>query len=235
MALRPIFIPVFSGTSLVDTIMTEFEWVPGLSRSQKIKNVKNLHEEFSKKNDFPLEKILEVSSKSINPMGNDLSAFNLYIFNESLKRNISVESAYQGSKVFENGGPFIDIYKKTSVDSKKDDRLKKSGNIIKFIYEKTEWDIFPENAFYNYLYISALVCNESYYSSLKDYLAFTDIEFNPNKSINCQAYAVALYLSLKNRGILREAMKDKDSFLKITGEYDVVTSKINTIEQSSLF
>lgn len=235
MALRPVFIPKYSGNALVDTDMTDFEWVPGLSKTQKIKNVINLHEAFSKKNKFPLEKILEVSSKSVNPMGNELSAFNLYIFNESLNRKISVESAYQGSKVFENGGPFVEIYEKTSIDSKRDDRLKKSGKIIKFIYNNIEWDIQPENAFYNYLYISALVCNEYYYQSLTDYQAFTDIEFNPKKSINCQAYAIAMYLSMKNRGILDKAMKNRDSFLNITGKYDVINSKINTTEQSSLF
>lgn len=235
MALRPVFIPKYSGNSLVDTEMTEFEWVPGLSKTQKMKNVINLHEEFSKKSTFPLEKILEVSSKSASPMGNELSAFNLYIFNESLNRKISVESAYQGSKVFENGGPFFDLYEKPSIDSKRDDRLKKSGKIIKFIYNNIEWDIQPENAFYNYLYISALVCNEDYYQSLTDYQAFTDIEFNPKKSINCQAYAIAMYLSMKNRGILDKAMKNKDSFLKMTAKYDAINSKTNTIEQPSLF
>ena len=46
-----------------------------------------------------------------------------------------------------------------------------------------------------------------------DYQAFTDIEFNPKKSINCQAYSVALYVSLRQRGLLEETIKNKDSFL----------------------
>ena len=34
------------------------------------------------------------------------------------------------------------------------------------------------------------------------YQAFTDIEFNPEKSLNCQAYSAALYLSMIKNNIL---------------------------------
>jgi hypothetical protein len=34
------------------------------------------------------------------------------------------------------------------------------------------------------------------------YQAFTDIEFNPEKSLNCQAYSAALYLSMVKNNIL---------------------------------
>ena len=36
--------------------------------------------------------------------------------------------------------------------------------------------------------------------------AFTDIEFNPNRQINCQAAAAALYVSLRQQGKLEEAL-----------------------------
>ena len=48
-----------------------------------------------------------------------------------------------------------------------------------------------------------------------EYDAFTDIAFNPQKSINCQAEAAAIYVSLKKQGLLEEALKDKENFRKI--------------------
>ena len=42
--------------------------------------------------------------------------------------------------------------------------------------------------------------------------AFTDIEFNPNKSLNCQARAAALFVAMKKLGRL-EACREFQSFL----------------------
>ena len=60
------------------------------------------------------------------------------------------------------------------------------------------------------------------------YDAFTDIEFNHNKSINCQAYSVALYQALKSRGGLIEDFTDSKiplkerqaNFLAIINDFD---------------
>lgn len=48
-----------------------------------------------------------------------------------------------------------------------------------------------------------------------DFDAFTDIEFNPQKSLNCQAEAVALFVALKKNNLLEKALKDKNSFRQI--------------------
>ena len=45
--------------------------------------------------------------------------------------------------------------------------------------------------------------------------AFTDIEFNPETSLNCQAWSCALYVALQNRGLLEDAMHDSTSFIGI--------------------
>lgn len=47
------------------------------------------------------------------------------------------------------------------------------------------------------------------------YDGFTDIEFNPEKSINCQARAAALFVSLSRRGLLELAMTSIDNYIKI--------------------
>jgi hypothetical protein len=48
-----------------------------------------------------------------------------------------------------------------------------------------------------------------------EYNAFTDIEFNPDKSINCQAEAAAIYVSLVNKNALKQALVSVDSFEKV--------------------
>ena len=47
------------------------------------------------------------------------------------------------------------------------------------------------------------------------YTAFTDIAFNPEKSLNCQARAVAIYVSLRKNGLIDKSLESKDSFLEI--------------------
>ena len=49
------------------------------------------------------------------------------------------------------------------------------------------------------------------------YEAFTDIEFNPDKSINCQARAAALYVSLRREGVLEKALSSQTAYLELLG------------------
>ena len=98
---------------------------------------------------------------------------------------------------------------------KKDERLKSSGRIISFCFDGIEFETEPKTYFYNWLYINALHLHESYTEHMLGYDAFTDIEFNPQKSVNCQAEAAAVYVSLRKQGLLEEALKNKDSFKEI--------------------
>ena len=133
MANRPIYLPNINNDTLtkndllVKKIWINFDWNPGFSQKQKEKNIKFLHDEAKNKGISP---ILEISTKSSSETGKKLSAFSLNIHNAT----ISIESAFQGSKVFENGGPYQDLYNVSSRDAKKDQRIKSSGNIIGFKY-----------------------------------------------------------------------------------------------------
>ena len=71
------------------------------------------------------------------------------------------------------------------------------------------------NLFYDYLYIKALQENIRFSDMLERYVGFTDIEFNPNKSINCQARAAARFLGLKSAGVLNDVINDIELFKKI--------------------
>ena len=78
-----------------------------------------------------------------------------------------------------------------------------------------EFPLNPPTYFYDWLYVNALNQHPEYHKKLLEFDAFTDIMFNPEKQINCQAKSVAIFVSLYKTGMLKEALKDRESFLKI--------------------
>lgn len=233
MAERPVFISEENKENLFKVENIKFEWFPGFSASQKKKSVQSLHENILKLH--PDAKVLEVSSKSENELGIKLSAFNLMI---STKKNISfsVEVAFQASKVFKNGGPYIDLYHKGSKEAKKDVRLKNSGPLTKFSYFGRDFPLEPKTLFYNWLYINSLNLDSELNKQVLDYKYFTDIEFNPQKSINCQAEAVSIYVSLCKNDLLKKALNSVENFEEIVYPSLKETTKkdIEQIEQLKL-
>ena len=115
---------------------------------------------------------------------------------------------------------------KSSREAKKDPRLKESGKLIAFKYFKIEYPLEPKDFFYNWLYINALNLNKELAESILEYESFSDIEFNPKKSINCQAKAASIYVGLKKSGQLKAALESRNKFLEI-----VYQKKIDSYEQ----
>lgn len=218
MAKRPIFVPDFNGFPYVDTIDIEFKWHPGFAKSQLQKSIASLHETAEKLN--KISPILEISSKSTSRLGVLLSAFNLSLKTQDGQR-MSVECAYQGSKVFENGGPYHELYLGSSLAAKRDERLHNSGNLVAFNFCGEDFPIEPKTAFYDWLYMTGLYQKkEVFVKDLEVFQGFSDIVFNPNRSINCQARAAALFVSLSKNSLMDEKIfRDKDHYLAlITGE-----------------
>ncbi|WP_000070401.1 DarT1-associated NADAR antitoxin family protein [Bacillus cereus] len=199
----------------IDEVNVNFKYYCGFSVAQKRKSINAMHESFLSEN--RLESVLEVSSKSESDLGRALSAFNLKIELKNGK-NFSVENAFQASKVFEFGGPFLDLLYCTAKEAKKDVRLKNSGNLISFRYFNREWPLCPKTAFYDWLYINALARQQKLGSCVLEYSAFSDIEFNPKKSINCQARALALYVSLHKADKLQYVLSSVDQYMEVLGE-----------------
>jgi hypothetical protein len=212
MAKRPIFISTNNPKVYVEEKSIEFKFYNGFSITQKSKSIKSLHDS-AKKQGF--SNILEVSTKSDSKIGWELSAFNLLIdFNGD--QQISVESAFQGSKVFEKNIQYKDLYNVKSVEAKKDKRLRESGNIIGFEFEGEYWDNEPKTAFYDWIYINALYRNrQDLVEELCQYNTFSDIEFNPQKSINCQARTCAILVSLVNQDLIDEVLSSKEKFIEL--------------------
>lgn len=162
----------------------EFTYVKGLSFSQKVKCALSLQEEIKKK--YPDTNPLEVSSKSTNEIGKGLSAFNLKY------DGYYVESVFQSSKVFEGDIQFERLIDEGPREAKK--QIKESGlrSLIAFKYKGKEYPLIPRSAFYDWIYVNAL-SESKYADEVSKYNVFTDIEFNDQKSINCQARAAAIY------------------------------------------
>ena len=208
MATRPVFETSLSVPYYVEQY-TDFVWNMGLNINQKRKNVIALHEAYKVK--FPTKNVLEISSKSLQEDGFPLSAFKLQKFVPSLQRTLPVENIYQGGKVFENGGPFLDMYDMTAKEAKKDERLHSLGSVTGFYYEGHIYPINYYDAFYNWIYINALIENPSLSAPLLNYDAFTDIAYNPKTGTSCQARSAAIFASLLKLGKI-EAVKDYNSF-----------------------
>ena len=232
MARRPVFVPDSSGCPYVKEVQVEFIWHPGFARSQSQKSIASLHEAAKKMGVLP---ILETSGKSESPLGASLSAFNLKLKAPN-GEEISVERAYQGSKVFEKGGPYHDLYLVSSRKAKTDERLRNSGNVIAFDYFGKEFPTEPKTAFYDWLYMSALSQKSPrVLKELQPYRAFSDIVFNPKTSINCQARAAAIFVSLSQLvPSTKELLEDWGSYERIVKGDELVSPTEKPASQLSL-
>ena len=212
MAQRPLFQSSKAGNCLVNVTDVPFQWHAGMALSQAQKCIASLHKAA---HELGWESVLEISSKSPTAEGVQLSAFNLRLPGPGDVEACSVESAFQGSKVFAQGGPYKDLYRAPSNVARKDPRLYESGEMIGFEYEGADWPLQPLNCFYDWIYLNALQANPHLADHLMEYSAFTDIAFNPKKSVNCQAHAAALYVSLRTRGVLDDALADRDAYIEM--------------------
>ena len=215
MATRPVF-EVTAGENLFMRRDVQFKWYGGRDLERLRQNIRGLHENYLAA--YPDKKILEISSKSADELGVKLSAFNLMI-----RDGVTIESAYQGSKIFEHGGPYVDIIGKPSIYAKSDGRLKNSGAIIGFRFDGRDFPNNPPTYFFNRLYVATLAANKILADELlaRKFDSFTDIAFNPDKGkLNCQAEAAAIFVSLSRRNLLSDALADEKIFLRLVYKTD---------------
>ena len=211
MSTRPCYRPLdkFVGYRTVES--APFIWAGGFAFSQKQKNVVALHDAIHRID--PAAKVLEISSKSLQPLGVSLSAFNLKFRHGGAE--CSVESVFQASKVFDGGvGPFPELYSHDSREVRHHVQDVSAGHrLLAFELDGVRWELEPKTAFFFRLYIQALLANPELAEEVKGFDAFTDIEFNPKRQVNCQAAAAAFYVSLCKTGKLEEAMSSREAFV----------------------
>jgi len=151
MAERPVLIPSPNEPDLVRTLSFSFVWSPGLAVSQK-KNIKALHEAVARSG---YSRLLKISTKCEDDLGRQLSTFNLTVQSQQFGE-IPLECAFQGSEIFEWGGPYTDLYRTQPRDAKRDPRLQQSGRLVGFAFGGQQFPLEPKTAFYDWLYISAI-------------------------------------------------------------------------------
>lgn len=211
MARRPVFVPD-SDKPYVSEVSLDFEYFPGSSIQQKQRSVASLHASYVAR--FPSSRVLEVSSKSERDIGVQLSAFNLMIEHPG-RGSYSVECAFQASKVFLHGGPFVDLFNASSRAAKTDRRLRESGELVGFRYLTDQFPLDPKTYFYDWLYASALCRHDKLVEQVMMFDAFTDIEHNPERAINCQARTVAKVVGLARAVLLADALQSPRAFLEL--------------------
>lgn len=226
-----MFIPSRKPGRLVEETSIAFLWHKGMAPSQKKKNVIELHTAAANRG---LEPLLEVSSKSEEKLGQRLSAFNLQVELEE-GGFISLECAFQGSKVFERGGPYTDLFGVDSRSAKRDERLSSSGQLIGFRFGGQDFPLVPKTAFYDWLYIKSLYPHREFLKRLNGYAGFTDIEFNPAKSINCQARSCATFVALDRLELLDECARFSERFMRILLPDSIEQPHSDKERQASMF
>lgn len=229
MAKRICFISKPTDQPIFKELEVEFKYYTGFAISQKQKSINAMHEEI-RRLDGSL-RVLEISTKSLNQIGVELSAFNLKFLDENSGKEYPLENIFQSSKVFEYGGPFRDLLNVSPKDAKRDERLKESGKLLCFNYDNMNWELEPKTMFYDWIYTRSLYRNARLSKRILEYDAFTDIEFNHEKSINCQARSAAIFVSLSKLGILEEVINTHEEFKKIY----IKTKKSSNNSQILLF
>lgn len=225
MANRPVFEINLAPPHFAEQ-MVSFVYSSGFSDQQRKKSVESLHNAYLQCK--PNAKVLEVSRFSDSVLGQKLSAFNLLTCLDTGEM-VPVENAFQSSKVFMYGGPYRDLLYVHPATAKKDERLLHSGPLTGFNYLGEDFPLEPKTFFYDWLYINSLYGDKETTNNLLEYSAFTDIVFNPEKSINCQARTIAIYVSLCITKQINKALRSPSHFKEI------VYGDADTFEQLSFF
>lgn len=225
MAKRPVFLPILDNRPAVRVEPVEFDWHPGFSVSQKRKSIEALHE--AARRELGVKDPLEISSRSPTELGRQLGAFALPVEAPDGTRS-TVEAVFQGCKVFDDGGPFPELFRMSGRDARRDPRVKEEGSgerrkPCRFLYGEQAWQADGSTAFYDWLYVKALLANRDLAEELDRFDAFTDIAFNPKRSLNCQARAAAFYRVLLrrldgDREALERTLRDIDAFRRLHAE-----------------
>lgn len=191
-------------TSLNDKLMFDeevfgFSWIRGMSKVVKEARIRSLHESIRAK--YPNARILEVSTKSSNPLGVSLSAFNLRL--PAVFGGGILESTYQSAKVYQDrqGNVFTQegLAALSPGLAKKSNSLYRDLTLVHFDFNGNHWPTNPGSLFYDFLFWVALLDTPTRIRELRHFDFFTDIEFNksalgfqPGKSFNSQAKSAAL-------------------------------------------
>ena len=196
----------------------EFTWHMGMSWQVRQRSSQSLRRSILVK--YPERKVIEVSTASDNyELGKQLSALNLTLqteLSDGITYEMPVENIFQGSKLYDGDGhPHTELFHRSPGDAKRFSKEMQANKrmVVGFEYNGIEFDTFPYSAFYDWVYINALHQHQDLATQILDYDTFTDIHFNQKVAysskgpFNCQARALAIYVSLYKTNELNEYLK----------------------------
>jgi len=201
-----------------------FNFYGGFSLMQKQKTIDDFHKKLGEEG---FHNILEVSRKSRDEIGQELSAFSLLVDIDGQK--IPVECVYQASKVFDEGRQFSECLRMSPLMAKKTVQENAELNNLhleSFILNGYRFSLYPASLFYDYLYILALNQNERLAALILKYDVFTDIEYNHHRQIASQARSCAVYKVLHQQKLLNNGFIDPQLFVAVYKKIDFITSNL---------
>lgn len=141
--------------------------------------------------------VLEISSRSDEPLGRSLSAMRLRAADAD---GLPVESVYQAAKCYGDRGPDGSPLP-NGFDAKRRDRERRAaGPLNGFEHAGAFWPATSGSAFYDHLWIKAAAAHPA--QGLHGYPAFSDQFHRPGRSVACQARAAAMLVGLDRAGKL---------------------------------
>lgn len=211
MAVRKVYLSMAEFPYAKEVPVT-FPWSNG-SKHQNIQAVLDTFHDV-----YPEVPVLEVSLASAQPEGVGAAAMKLPL-RLADGQELPVGVVYQGSRVFENGGPYTDLWQLSRQKVQKDPRLHQSGRCIGYRLEGTDYPAEPHPyAFFNWLYCRAVAQNPDRGQELLRYGAFSDLDLGSAKTDrNSPARAAAVYGGLKAAGRL-DCLASYEAFVAVTCE-----------------
>ncbi len=197
MAVRKVYISL-AAYPYAKEISVTFPW----SNKSKQQNVQAVLDSFH--DVYPDVSALEVSLAASRPEGIHAAAMKLPLHLDAMEQDVPVGIVYEASKVFENGGPYVDLLQCSRQKVQKDPRLQQSGKCIRYCLQGTEFSMEPHPyAFFNWLYGCALRQNPEKTDDILKYRAFSDLDLgSTKKDRNSPARAAAVYAGLAAAGKL---------------------------------
>lgn len=210
MAERPVFVAKKS-YPFYESVEVTFKYFAGFALVQRQRNIAGIHEAFHKL--YPKLYVLEASSKAPSELGKSLSPF--YLMCSYRGKEYPVENVFQAAKVFQAGGPYLQLLDLEAIKAKTTSLTKTSGPLLYYDYDGRKYPLEPKGWLYDWIYMHALHAQPELAKAALDYDAFTDIAFNPKTGSTCQAKALAIYKGLVQKNLLEEALASIPAFLKI--------------------
>ena len=140
-------------------------------------------------------RVLEISSRSQDQLGQRLSAMHLRAAGPDGDRGLPVESVYQAAKCYGAGGP-DERPSRNGFDAKRHDRERQSAGPLRgFHHRGTFWPAASGSAFYDRLWIQAAAAAGAR-GELTRYDAYTDQFHRPGRTLACQARSAAMLVGL---------------------------------------